>query len=55
MHSRCVSHLDYRILRYLKSSTGKGLVYSRHGNLDVDIFILVGCVGHQKDISSTSS
>ena len=38
MHDRRSWHLDavYRILRYLKSSPGKGLMFESHGHLNVE-------------------
>ncbi|CAL2249944.1 unnamed protein product [Prunus armeniaca] len=38
MHASSEAHMDAinRILRYLKSSPGKGLMFARHGHLDVE-------------------
>ena len=47
MHDPKSSHLDavYRILRYLKSCPGKGLLYTRQGSLQVSaIVMLIGPV-----------
>jgi hypothetical protein len=37
MHSPNEVHMDvvHRILRYLKSTPGKGLMFSKHGHLEV--------------------
>jgi hypothetical protein len=41
MHSPRESHMEavYRILRYLKSSQGKGLLFSRHDHLKIEAYI----------------
>jgi hypothetical protein len=40
MHEPRTSHLDavYRILRYLKSAPGKGILFSNHGHLKLEAF-----------------
>uniref|UniRef100_A0A803KTZ2 Uncharacterized protein n=1 Tax=Chenopodium quinoa TaxID=63459 RepID=A0A803KTZ2_CHEQI len=40
MHKPQKQHLEavYRILRYLKGTTGKGVIYKNHGHLDLHAF-----------------
>jgi hypothetical protein len=40
MHDPRSSHMDaaYRILRYLKSSPGRGLLYTKQGSLQVECY-----------------
>uniref|UniRef100_A0A803LIK5 Uncharacterized protein n=1 Tax=Chenopodium quinoa TaxID=63459 RepID=A0A803LIK5_CHEQI len=40
MHKPQKHHLEvvYRILRYLKGTSGKGVIYEKHGNLDLHAF-----------------
>jgi len=49
-------HLDavYRILRYLKSSPGKGLWFKRNGHLDVEGYCDADWVSYLDDRRSTS-
>lgn len=56
MHDPCTPHMDAveRILRYLKSSPGKGLLFSRHGHLDVDGYTNADWAGSADDRRSTS-
>lgn len=56
MHAPCTHHLDavYRILRYLKSAPGKGLLYSNHGRLDVAGYCDADWAGSSDDRRSTS-
>jgi hypothetical protein len=44
----------YRILRYLKSSPGKGLLFSQHGHLKIEVYIDAEQAGSIKDRRSTS-
>ncbi|KAL6983238.1 Beta-galactosidase 8 [Sarracenia purpurea var. burkii] len=56
MHDPRVSHLDavYRILRYLKSAPGKGILFSNHGHLRLESFTDVDWAGSIDDRRSTS-
>jgi len=57
MHNPRQPHMDAmeRISWYLKSSPGKGLLFSKHGHLGVDGYIDVDWVGSANDWCSTSS
>lgn len=50
------SHMEavYRILRYLKSYPGKGLLYTKKGNLQVECYIDANWAGSSDDRRSTS-
>ncbi|XP_028090684.1 uncharacterized protein LOC114290875 [Camellia sinensis] len=56
MHASRTSHLEavMRILRYLKSSLGNGLYFSKHGHLSVEAFIDADWAGSVTDRRSTS-
>src|SRR5438132_929200 len=56
MHNLRSGHLDavYRILRYLKSSPGKGLWFKRNGHLDVEGYCDADWVSCLDDRRSTS-
>ena len=56
MHDPKSSHLDaiYRILRYLKSCPGKGLLYTRQGSLQVECYTDADWNGSLDDRRSTS-
>jgi hypothetical protein len=56
MHAPSEAHMDAvnRILRYLKSAPGRGLMFSRHGHLDIEGHIDVDWAGSVTDIRSTS-
>ncbi|CAL9024234.1 unnamed protein product [Prunus brigantina] len=56
MHSPSVSYrnLVNQILRYLKSATGKGLMFSKNGNLEVVGYIDADWPGSITDKRSTS-
>jgi hypothetical protein len=56
MHSPRESHMEavYRILRYLKSSPGKGLLFSRHGHLKIEAYTDADWAGSIMDRRSTS-
>jgi hypothetical protein len=56
MHSPNEVHMDavHRILRYLKSAPGKGLMFSKHGHLEVEGYIDADWVGSITDRKSTS-
>ena len=47
MHAPSETHMDAvnYILRYLKSASGKGLMFSKHDHLDVEGYIDVDWVG----------
>ncbi|GMP24209.1 hypothetical protein CsSME_00001553 [Camellia sinensis var. sinensis] len=56
MHAPHETHLAVvmRILRYLKSSPGKGLYFSKHDHLRVEAYTDADCVGSLIDRRSTS-
>ncbi|KAM0986195.1 hypothetical protein ACFX14_013409 [Malus domestica] len=56
MHAPSEAHMDAvnRILRYLKSSPGRGLMFARHGHLDVEGHTDVDWAGFVTDRRSTS-
>jgi hypothetical protein len=56
MHDPCTAHLDavYRILRYLKSTPGKGILFSNHGHLRLEAFTDADWAGSVDDRRSTS-
>ncbi|XP_058181355.1 uncharacterized mitochondrial protein AtMg00810-like [Rhododendron vialii] len=56
MHDPRTSHLDavYRILRYLKSAPGKGILFSNHDHLRLEAFTDADWVGSVDDRRSTS-
>ena len=56
MHDPKSSHMDavYRILRYLKSCPGKGLLYTRQGSLQVECYTDADWAGSLDDRRSTS-
>ncbi|CAN1766567.1 Retrovirus-related Pol polyprotein from transposon TNT 1-94 [Linum perenne] len=56
MHSPGASHFDavYRIIRYLKGSPGKGLMFRRRGNLQVEVYTDADWAGDVNDRRSTS-
>lgn len=43
-----------RILAYLKSSLGKGIMFSKHGHLDIMGYIDSDFAGSKVDMKSTS-
>uniref|UniRef100_A0A5B6Z677 Putative polyprotein n=1 Tax=Davidia involucrata TaxID=16924 RepID=A0A5B6Z677_DAVIN len=56
MHDPCTTHLDavYRILKYLKSAPGKGVLFSNHGHLELEAFTDADWAGSINDRRSTS-
>lgn len=56
MHDLCTKHHSAvdRILRYLKVAPGKGLMFSKHGHLDVYGYANADWVGSISDKRSTS-
>ncbi|XP_058194818.1 uncharacterized mitochondrial protein AtMg00810-like [Rhododendron vialii] len=56
MHDPRTSHLDavYRILRYLKSAPGKGILFYNHGHLRLEAFTDADWAGSVDDRRSTS-
>lgn len=56
MHSPNEDHMKavFRILRYLKSSPGKGLFFSKNGNLEVEGYTDADWAGDKSDGKSTS-
>ncbi|GFS42470.1 hypothetical protein Acr_00g0080010 [Actinidia rufa] len=57
MHDPRTSHLNavYRILRYLKSAPGKGIMFSNHGHLQLEVFTDAEWAGSVDDRCSTSA
>ena len=56
MHAPGHEHLEafFRILRYLKGSPGRGLLYKNHGHLQVEGYTDADWVGSVTDRRSTS-
>ena len=56
MHSPGTDHFDavYRILRYLKGTPGKGLLFGNHGHLQVEIYTDTDWAGSKTNRRSTS-
>lgn len=56
MHAPSVDHMSAvdRILRYLKSAPGKGLMFAKNGHLDVQGYTDADWAGNQTDRRSTS-
>jgi len=56
MHDPKSSHMNvvYRILRYLKSSPGKGLLYTKQGSIQVECYTDADWAGSLDDRRSTS-
>jgi hypothetical protein len=56
MHSPRTAHMDAvtRILRYLKGCPGKGLLYTKQGNLQVECYTDADWAGSLDDRRSTS-
>jgi len=56
MHNPKDSHLQavYRLLRYLKSTTGKGILYKKHENLKLECYTDADYAGDITDRRSTS-
>ncbi|XP_040362272.1 uncharacterized protein LOC112202395 [Rosa chinensis] len=56
MHNPSKTHMDavFRILRYLKSAPGKGLLFSKHSHLDVSGYTDADWAGNITDRRSTS-
>lgn len=56
MHDPRKLHMDAveRILRYLKSTPGKGILFSNHGNLKVEGYTDANWAGSKDDRRSTS-
>ncbi|BFG15965.1 hypothetical protein CerSpe_022390 [Prunus speciosa] len=56
MHAPSESHMEavLRILRYLKSAPGKGLIFTKHGHLDVQAYTDADYAGSIVDRRSTS-
>jgi len=56
MHNPKDSHLQavYRLLRYLKFTPGKGILYTNHGNLNLECYTDADYVGALTDRRSTS-
>lgn len=56
MHDPCKPHMDAveRILRYLKSTPGKGILLSNHGHLKIEGYTDADWAGSENDRRSTS-
>ena len=56
MHAPCETQMEaiYRILRYLKASPRKGLMFSKHDHLEVERYTNANWVGFVTDGRSTS-
>jgi len=56
MHSPGPEHFEavYRILRYLKGSPGKGLLFEKHGHLQIEVYTDADWAGSITDRRSTS-
>ena len=56
MHSPGPEHFDavYRILRYLKGAPGRGLLFKKHDNLQVEVYTDADWAGSVTDRRSTS-
>jgi hypothetical protein len=56
MHCPSEDHMDavLRIIRYLKSAPGKGLMFSKHNHLDIDGYTDADWAGSVTDRRSTS-
>ena len=56
MHSPGPEHFDaaYRILKYLKGTPGKGLLFEKHGHLQVEVYTDADWAGSVIDRRSTS-
>jgi hypothetical protein len=56
MHDPKTSHMEVvnRILRYLKGSPGRGLLYSKQGELQVECYTDTDWAGSLEDRRSTS-
>ncbi|VVA22039.1 Hypothetical predicted protein, partial [Prunus dulcis] len=56
MHSPSEVHMEavMRILQYLKSAPGKGLMFSKHGHLEIEGFTDADWAGNRTDRRSTS-
>ena len=56
MHNPSEDHMDaiIRILRYLKSSPGKGLLFSKNAHLDIEGYTVADWAGNILDRKSTS-
>ena len=56
MHDPRKPHMDVveRILRYFKSTPGKGILFSNHGNLKVEEYTDADWSGSKNDRRSTS-
>ncbi|KAH9650552.1 protein kinase domain-containing protein [Citrus sinensis] len=56
MHSPGAEHFEavYRILRYLKGTPGRGLMFKKHGHLQVEVYTDADWAGSVTDRRSTS-
>ena len=56
MHAPGLEHMEavFKILRYLKGSPGKGLLYKNHGHLQVEVYTDAVWAGSVTDQRSTS-
>lgn len=51
MQKPLATHLEavYRIWRYLKSASGKGILFTRHGHLELEAYIDADLAGSIED------
>ena len=55
MHALGPAHFEaFRILRYLKGTPGKGILFKKHGHLQVDVYTDTDWAGSTTDRRSTS-
>lgn len=56
MHQPQKHHMEaaMRVVRYLKGSVGRGIVFKRHGNLNIDVYTDADWAGNPNDRRSTS-
>ncbi|KAH9657194.1 retrovirus-related pol polyprotein from transposon RE1 [Citrus sinensis] len=56
MHSPCKEHLEavYKVLKYLKKTPGKGLLFKKNNNLQVEVYTDADWAGSVIDRRSTS-
>ena len=56
MHSPQVDHMDAarRIVRYLKGSPGRGVLFQKHGHMEIQAYTDADWAGNPNDRRSTS-
>lgn len=57
MHSPGQAHFEdaYRILRYLKKTSGNGILFKKHKYLQIEVYASVNCAGNTMGRRSNSS